>query len=244
MIIKKYSNRRLYDTEASRYITLEELAARIRHGSDVQVIDAQSGEDLTQATLAQILLEGRGGALLLTVPVLVQLIRMQDDALAEFFGRYVTWALDVYVRAKTASSSVSKWNPWVGGALAQLNRFGPGFPFWQGGAGGPSREPHHGGPVGPETYRSPPYADAPPDDPESWQPPWAQEPPSGYAPQQQGYAPEGQGYPPPPAVAPAASPAAGRQDEFAALRQELAALRADMQQAKRQPAVRKPRKTK
>lgn len=252
MIIKKYSNRRLYDTEASRYITLEELAARIRHGSDVQVIDAQNGDDLTQATLAQILLEGRGGALLLTVPVLVQLIRMQDDALAEFFGRYVTWALEVYTRAKVASSTVSKWNPWVGGALAQLGRFGPSMPFWQEGAS--AWQPQRGHPAGPEAYRPAAYAEPPPEAPETWQPPWpAAEPPPGYppgqqgyppsqAPSQQGYAAEAQGYPAPPPVAPASVPAADRQDDFAALRQELAALRAEMTQSKRPAAARTPRK--
>lgn len=89
MLVKKYGNRRLYDTEASRYITLEELSARIREGDDVDVIDAKTGQDLTQVTLAQIILESRGGAKLLPVPLLKQLVRMGDDALAEFFGRYV-----------------------------------------------------------------------------------------------------------------------------------------------------------
>lgn len=58
--IKKYSNRRLYDTSESRYVTLEELADKIRRGSDVRVIDAKTEEDLTQAILAQIIIESRG----------------------------------------------------------------------------------------------------------------------------------------------------------------------------------------
>ena len=50
--IKKYGNRRLYDSDASRYVTLEEIAATIRSGRDVRVLDAKTSEDLTQATLA------------------------------------------------------------------------------------------------------------------------------------------------------------------------------------------------
>ena len=73
MLIKKYGNRRLYDTESSRYITLEELAGIIRRGEEVRVVDAKSGEDLTTATLAQIIIEGRGAARLLPLPLLVQL---------------------------------------------------------------------------------------------------------------------------------------------------------------------------
>lgn len=111
MIVKKYSNRRLYDTEESRYITLEELADKIRHGSDVRVEDAKSGADLTQSTLTQIILESRGGARLLPVPLLIQLIRMRDEALAEFFGRYMSWALELYVHAKQGVQSVAPYNP-------------------------------------------------------------------------------------------------------------------------------------
>jgi len=100
MVVKKYGNRRLYDTEASRYVTLEEVEARVRRGEDVEVVDARTGKDLTQVTLAQIILESRGAARLLPVPLLKQLIRMGDDALAEFFERTVIWALDIYLLAK------------------------------------------------------------------------------------------------------------------------------------------------
>lgn len=109
--VKKYGNRRLYDTEASRYVTLEEIAERVRLGEDLKVVDAKSGQDLTQITLAQIILESRGAARLLPVPLLKQLVRMRDDALAEFFGRYVTWALEVYLRLKQGARAVMPWNP-------------------------------------------------------------------------------------------------------------------------------------
>lgn len=99
MIVKKYSNRRLYDTQQSKYITLEELAERIRDGADVRVLDAKTNADLTQATLVQIILEGEASRLL-PVPLLVQLVRMGDDAAAEFFGRYMGMAMEWYLAAK------------------------------------------------------------------------------------------------------------------------------------------------
>ena len=129
-LIKKYGNRRLYDTADSRYITLEELADIIRGGEDVRVVDAKSGEDLTTGTLAQIIIEGRGAARLLPVPLLVQLIRMGDDALAEFLGQYVTWALQVYLQAKEGVQAMAPLNPFFsapfgGGAMSRLFGLGP-----------------------------------------------------------------------------------------------------------------------
>jgi polyhydroxyalkanoate synthesis repressor PhaR len=109
--IKKYGNRRLYDTGESRYVTLEELAEKIRRGADVQVIDAKSGHDLTQATLTQIIIESRGAARMLPVPLLVQLIRMREDALAEFMGRWMSWALAVYTQARQGARSIAQYNP-------------------------------------------------------------------------------------------------------------------------------------
>lgn len=105
VVVKKYANRRLYDGEESRYITLEELAAKVKRGADVRVQDAVTGEDLTQATFAQIILESRGGARLLPTALLVQLVRLGDDHLAEFFQRYVSWALEIYLSARTAPSA-------------------------------------------------------------------------------------------------------------------------------------------
>jgi polyhydroxyalkanoate synthesis repressor PhaR len=57
VIIRKYGNRRLYNSSASRYINLEELAELVRNGNDVQVVDAKTGEDLTRVTLTQIIVE-------------------------------------------------------------------------------------------------------------------------------------------------------------------------------------------
>ncbi len=126
VVVKKYSNRRLYDTGESRYITLDELAAKIRTGQDVRVIDAKSNEDLTQATLAQIILESRRAARLLPVPLLTQLIRMGDDALAEFFSKYMSFALEFYVQARQGAQAMAPFNPFAAvpfAASSALARF-------------------------------------------------------------------------------------------------------------------------
>jgi polyhydroxyalkanoate synthesis repressor PhaR len=120
-VVKKYANRRLYDPEESRYITLDELAEKIRGGADVRVVDAKTGEDLTQGTLAQIILESRNAARLLPVPLLVQLVRMGDAALAEFFGRYVSMALEIYQTARQGAQATMPWNPFANMPFAATN---------------------------------------------------------------------------------------------------------------------------
>ncbi|HEX5057745.1 MAG TPA: polyhydroxyalkanoate synthesis regulator DNA-binding domain-containing protein [Kofleriaceae bacterium] len=139
VLIKKYGNRRLYDTGDSRYVTLDELAGKIRSGSDLRVVDAQTGEDLTQATLTQIVLETGNAAKFLPVQLLTQMIRLSDDALAEFFSRYVTGALDLYLQAKRGVQTIATYNPLTqipmaaGDALARMwmGGFGGGAPYQQ-----------------------------------------------------------------------------------------------------------------
>lgn len=77
--IKKYGNRRLYNTETSRYVNLEELAALIRGGETVEVADATSGADLTRDVLLQIVLEAQGGASLFPTGLLHRVIRAQGE---------------------------------------------------------------------------------------------------------------------------------------------------------------------
>ena len=138
MLVKKYGNRRLYDTGESRYITLEELAEKIRHGEDARIIDAKTNADLTQATLAQLILESRGAARLLPVPLLTQMVRMGDDALGEFFSRYLGSALELYFQAKQGAQAFAPLNPFAtlpftaGNALARLlGGGGNSQPQWQ-----------------------------------------------------------------------------------------------------------------
>jgi polyhydroxyalkanoate synthesis repressor PhaR len=135
--IKKYSNRRLYDTGESRYITQDELAAKIRTGDDVRVVDAKTDEDLTQATLTQIILESASASRLLPVPLLLQLIRMGDDNLSEFFGRYVSWTLELYLKMKQGAQTVAPYNPFVMAPFNAANALAQMF----GGSGPPPAPP-------------------------------------------------------------------------------------------------------
>jgi len=148
VVIKKYGNRRLYDTGDSKYVTLDELAAKIRAGSDLRIVDAQTNEDLTQATLTQLVLETGNAAKFLPVQLLTQMIRLSDDALAEFFSRYVTGALDLYLQAKRGVQNLSSYNPLTqipvaaGDALARMWMGSPfGAPFQQGYGYPPPQQP-------------------------------------------------------------------------------------------------------
>ena len=87
------------------------VEAIVRRGDDVRVIDAKTSEDLTQATLTQIILESGRAARLLPVTLLQQLIRMDDESLAEFMGRYLSATLEMYLEAKRGAQSVSPFLP-------------------------------------------------------------------------------------------------------------------------------------
>jgi polyhydroxyalkanoate synthesis repressor PhaR len=152
ILIKKYGNRRLYDTASSRYITLEELAGIIQAGSDVRVVDAKSGADLTQATLTQIIIESRDAARMLPVPLLTQLIRLGDDALAEFLGRYLSGALEMYLQARRGLQAAAVYNPFAQvplSATEALARMWMAAPFGPGPAAPPPpAAPHNPAPAG------------------------------------------------------------------------------------------------
>jgi polyhydroxyalkanoate synthesis repressor PhaR len=97
VVIKKYPNRRLYDTASSRYINLEDIAGFVREGRDVQVLDAQSGEDLTRVTLTQIIMEdARQQPTGMPVELLRQLIVSSDRMGREFIMWYLKSAYDAY----------------------------------------------------------------------------------------------------------------------------------------------------
>lgn len=97
VVIKKYPNRRLYDTSASKYINLEDIAAFVREGKDVQVVDAQSGEDVTRVTLTQIIMDdAKQQPTGLPVELLRQLIISSDRMGREFIMWYLKSAYDAY----------------------------------------------------------------------------------------------------------------------------------------------------
>lgn len=97
-LVKKYGNRRLYDTRRSRYVTLEELAETIAAGEALRVVDAHSGEDLTKAVLLRVILteEKRKRLTLLPLSFLEKLIQYRDASLREFYQRYLELALEVF----------------------------------------------------------------------------------------------------------------------------------------------------
>ena len=97
IIIKKYANRRLYNTSSSSYINLEDIAALVRNGKDLQVVDAKTGEDLTRVTLTQIIVEdARGQPTGLPLELLRQLIVASDKVGQEFIMWYLKSAFEAY----------------------------------------------------------------------------------------------------------------------------------------------------
>jgi len=89
-LIKKYPNRRLYDTKSSSYITLVDVKALVLQSEPFEVIDAKSGEDLTRSILLQIILEEEaGGAPMFSAELLAQMIRFYGNAMQGMMGKYL-----------------------------------------------------------------------------------------------------------------------------------------------------------
>jgi len=97
VVIKKYANRRLYNTGTSSYITLDHLATMTRAGQDFQVFDAKTGEDITHNVLTQIVMDGEnGGQVMLPVPFLRQLIAMYGDSMQSMVPHYLEAAMTAF----------------------------------------------------------------------------------------------------------------------------------------------------
>jgi polyhydroxyalkanoate synthesis repressor PhaR len=111
VLLKKYANRRLYDTEKSVYVTLNEVADLIRKGREVEVIDAKTKEDVTAFILTQIILEkSRNQNALLPVPLLHLIIRYGENILEEFFEKYLQQTIENYLSYKRAvDEQFRKW---------------------------------------------------------------------------------------------------------------------------------------
>jgi polyhydroxyalkanoate synthesis repressor PhaR len=149
VVIKKYANRRLYNTETSTYVTLDDLAAMVRGDRDFVVYDAKSGDDLTHAVLTQIIVEQEskgGGGTMLPVPFLQQLIRFyggdmqkmvpsylqvslanlaqEQDRLAKQFGSAFTPAGAIEAFQEQARKNVSMFEQAIAQAMAVFVPFG------------------------------------------------------------------------------------------------------------------------
>lgn len=101
VLIRRYNDRRLYDTTASKYVKLEDVARMVREGTDVKAVDARSGRDITSVILTQIIVEDareRDGAL--PLQLLRTLIRASDHATHDFVSWYLNHTLELYQKAQ------------------------------------------------------------------------------------------------------------------------------------------------
>lgn len=99
VIIKKYANRRLYNTRSSAYVTLEHLSEMVKDGTDFVVYDAKTGEDITRSVLTQIIFDEESrGQNLLPIQFLRQLIRFYGDSMQAFLPSYLELSLDSFTR--------------------------------------------------------------------------------------------------------------------------------------------------
>ncbi len=104
--IRKYENRRLYDTSASRYINLEDIATLVRNGKEVKVVDAKTGKDLTHGTLTQIIVEeAKDQPSSFPLELLRQLIVASDKVRREFMSWYLKSSFDSYQNLQNAVQS-------------------------------------------------------------------------------------------------------------------------------------------
>ena len=113
-ILKKYPNRRLYDTEVSSYITLAEVKGMVLQGLDFEVRDAKTGEDLTRSILLQIILEEEtGGVPIFSTSMLSQIIRFYGHSMQGMMGSYLEKNLQTFtdIQARIAEQSKGLYDP-------------------------------------------------------------------------------------------------------------------------------------
>jgi polyhydroxyalkanoate synthesis repressor PhaR len=119
--IKKYANRRLYDTESSAYITLDRLAAMIREGRDFEVVDAKTGDDITHQVLTQIIVEEEArGSTMLPVNFLRQLIGLYGGSMQSAVPQYLEAAMDAFSKNQEAMRDALTGNFGGGKVFADL----------------------------------------------------------------------------------------------------------------------------
>jgi polyhydroxyalkanoate synthesis repressor PhaR len=122
VIIKKYANRRLYNTESSTYITLEHLAAMVREKREFKVLDAKSGDDITHNVLTQIIMEEESrGSTMLPVNFLRQLIGMYGDSMQSMVPQYLEASLEAFQRNQSQFRDAMA-GAFTSGPFAELAR--------------------------------------------------------------------------------------------------------------------------
>ncbi|WP_255989269.1 polyhydroxyalkanoate synthesis repressor PhaR [Chitinolyticbacter albus] len=121
-VIKKYPNRRLYDTATSSYITLADVKQLVLDNTDIQVLDAKSGDDITRSVLLQIIMEEEAGGMpLFTYDVLTQIIRFYGHAMQGLMGNYLEKNMQLFAEMQhrlqdQAQSAISTDNPLLNNA--------------------------------------------------------------------------------------------------------------------------------
>ncbi len=101
LVIKRYGNRRLYNTETKTYVNYSDLAKIVRDGNDVQVIDSTTKEDVTKAVLIQVILEEeKNNKTVLPTQFLFQLLRSREDSMQDFFKNHLSASFNAYLKTK------------------------------------------------------------------------------------------------------------------------------------------------
>ena len=122
--IKKYANRRLYDTESSTYITLDRLAQMVREGREFEVVDAKSGEDITRQVLTQIIVDEEArGSTMLPLNFLKQLIGLYGNSMQNFVPQYLEAAMDAFSRNQSAVKDAFSGNVFADLAKRNMAMF-------------------------------------------------------------------------------------------------------------------------
>ena len=124
VVIKKYANRRLYDTESSSYITLDRLAEMVREGRDFEVVDAKTGEDITRQVLTQIIVDEEArGSTMLPVNFLKQLIGLYGNSMQGVVPQYLDAAMDAFKRNQQALGQAFSGNAFADIAKRNMAMF-------------------------------------------------------------------------------------------------------------------------
>lgn len=145
VIIKKYANRRLYNTESSSYITLDHLALMTREGRDFKVIDAKTEEDITHNILTQIIMEEENrGQTMLPVNFLRQLISLYGDSMQAMVPQYLEASMEAFRRNqaqfRSAMEGAFAGGPFAALAKRNMEMFEAAASAFKGGPGGETGE--------------------------------------------------------------------------------------------------------
>jgi polyhydroxyalkanoate synthesis repressor PhaR len=133
--IKKYANRRLYDTESSAYITLDRLAEMVREGREFEVVDAKTGEDITRQVLTQIIVDEESrGSTMLPVNFLKQLIGLYGNSMQGVVPQYLDAAMDAFKRNQKALGDAFSGNAFADLAKRNMAMFEEAAQTFTGGA--------------------------------------------------------------------------------------------------------------